>query len=382
MAIDRRQFLVGQFLVGTMVALGAARHAFAAEASSGAPTSVVSAAGSAAYASAARRVDGTYSVLLIADDGRILREIPLSARAHDIAIDHRRRRGVVFARRPGFFALAFDVDGTREPEIFTPPPGRHFYGHGVFAIDGRVIYATEHDAGTGDGVIGVYDVAAGWRRIGEFPSYGIGPHEAIMLSDGRTLAVANGGFGNDPATGRESIGIADMAPNVAFIDVATGALRVRHEVPAEINLLSVRHLVETPAGGIWFGSQWQGGLEDAPELMGRVGLDRPISLIEQAAPLGIALKGYIGAVAVSPDGRIVAASAPLAGRVIYADAETGMIVHEIAIKDSSGITPGSRPSEFAMSSGKGVVRLETERGEAPREMIFAGTEFDNHIRRV
>ncbi len=369
MAIDRRQFLIG-----SMVALGAARHALAAEGLSGAANAV--------YASGARRPDGSYAVLLIAEDGRLLREIPLSARCHDIAIDHVARRGVVFARRPGFFALAFDVDDRREPEVFAPPPDRHFYGHGVFAKDGRLVYATEHDVDTGDGVIGVYDVTGGWRRVGEFPSYGIGPHEAILLSDGKTLAIANGGFSNDPATGRESIGIADMAPNVAFVDVTSGALKVCHEVPSAINLLSVRHLAETWRGDIWFGSQWQGGLEDTPALIGRVGLDRPIALMEQADALGMALKGYIGAVAVSADGRLLAASAPLAGRVVYADAETGKIVHDVRIKDSSGLTLGGGGSEFVMSSGEGVVRFESDGSNALKVFNFAGAEFDNHIRRV
>ena len=368
MAIDRRQFLIG-----SLVTLGAARGALAAEGISG--------TASAVYASGARLADGTYAVLVLAEDGRILREIPMSARGHDIAIDHARRRAVIFARRPGFFALAFDVEGHREPEVFTPPPDRHFYGHGVFARDGRLLYATEHNVDTGDGMIGIYDATGGWQRVGEFPSCGIGPHEAILLSDGRTLAVANGGFGNDPATGRESIGVADMEPNVAFVDTATGALQARHGLPAAINLLSLRHLAETPRGDIWFGAQWQGGLEDTPALIGRVGRHKPIAVLETAAPLGIAPKGYIGAVAVSADGRLLAASAPLAGRIVYADTETGRIVRETVIKDSSGITLGSGASEFAMSNGQGIVRIEDGAGP-PREATFSGAEFDNHLRRV
>jgi hypothetical protein len=368
MAIDRRQFLIG-----SLVTLAAAREALAAEGLAG--------ASSALYASGARLADGTYAVLVIADDGRILREIPMSARGHDIAIDHAARRAVIFARRPGFFALAFDVEGRREPEVFTPPPDRHFYGHGAFARDGRLLYATEHNVDTGDGMIGIYDATGGWRRVGEFPSYGVGPHEAILLSDGRTLAVANGGFGNDPATGRESIGIADMQPNVAFVDIATGELKARHGVPDAINLLSLRHLAETPKDDIWFGAQWLGGLEDTPALVGRVGRDKPIALMQTADPVGIALKGYIGAVAVSADGRLLAASAPLAGQVVYFDTETGKIAREVRIKDSSGITMGTGPSEFAMSTGQGIVRVEDEDGRR-KELNFSGTEFDNHLRRV
>ena len=60
-----------------------------------------------------------------------------------------------------------------------------------------------------------------------------------------------------------------------------------------------------------------------------MGRDRPIAVLETADPLGIALKGYIGAVAVSGDGRLLAASAPLAGRIVYADTRTGRIVREM-----------------------------------------------------
>lgn len=369
MAIDRRRFLIG-----SLVALGAARTPLASE-------GLADAATSALYASGARLPDGTFAVLVVADDGRILREIPMSARGHDIAVHRAARRAVIFARRPGFFALAFDVEGRGDPEVFTPPPDRHFYGHGVFSRDGRLLYATEHDVDTGDGVIGIYDATGGWRRLGEFPSYGVGPHEAILLADGSTLAVANGGFGNDPATGRESIGIATMEPNVAFVDSATGMLKARHGLPAAINLLSLRHLAETPGGDIWFGAQWQGGLEDTPALIGRVGMDKPIAMLQTADPLGVALKGYIGAVAVSGDGRLLAASAPLAGRVVYLDAGTGKVVREVAIRDSSGITLGNGASEFAMSTGQGVVRFDSACA-APRELSFSGAEFDNHLRRV
>ena len=369
MAIDRREFLIG-----ALVAVGTAREALAAE-------GLADHGEGAVYASAARRADGTYAVLLVAEDGRLLREVPLAARGHDIAIDPVRRRAVAVTRRPGTFALAFGLDGLEAPEVFTPAPDRHFYGHAAFSRDGRLLYMTEHDVESGDGVIGIYDATGGFRRVGEFPSYGIGPHEAILLADGATLAVANGGFGSDPLTGREAIDIAGMEPSIAFVDVATGALRAQHGLPPEINLLSVRHLAADAAGEVWFGGQWQGSLEDAPELIGRASLDAPIHILEPATPLGVALKGYIGSVALSADGRLLAASAPRAGRIVYADTATGRIVHEVALQDGCGVA-ASGGAAFALSSGLGRVRFEGTDDATARELTFAGTEFDNHLRRV
>jgi len=368
MAIDRRHFVIG-----SLVALGAARKAFAMESAK--------AAEAATYISAARRADGTYAVLLVAENGRILREIPMSGRGHDIAIDRAGRQAVVFARRPGFFALAFDLDGKREPAVFTPPDDRHFYGHGAFSADGRLVYSTEHDIATGDGMIGIYEAAGGWKHVGEFPSYGIGPHEAILLDDGRTLAVANGGFGSDPATGRESVDLAGMQPNMAFVDVTTGALKAKHGLPAALNRLSVRHLAANPKGEVWFGGQWQGGLEDCPEIVGRASLDREIWIVESPTPVGIGLKGYVGSVTLSADGRLLAASAPRAGRVVYVDTETGKFVETVEIADGCGVA-GCGRSHFAMSSGQGVVRFEHDGSATPDVFTFKGTEFDNHLRRI
>ena len=372
MAIDRRRFVAG-----ALIALTAPRAVLAAEARAAGHESA-----DVVYAAAARRVGHGYAVLLVSGDGRILREIPLTARAHDIAIDRVRRRAVACARRPGYFALCFGLDGHAEPEVFAPPQDRHFYGHGAFSPDGRLIYMTEHDVETGEGVIGVYDTDKSFSRIGEFPSYGIGPHEAILLSDGKTLVAANGGFGSDPATGRESIDVAGMEPNMSFIDVETGALKAQHGLPTGINLLSIRHLAADASGAVWFGGQWQGAVEDAPELIGRARIDRPIALIEPGGPAGDALRGYIGSVAVSADGRLLAASAPRAGCVVYADTETGRIVHEVALKDACGLAD-SGPRAFAISSGHGVVKVEgSADGAAALETRFPSTEFDNHLRRV
>lgn len=375
MAIDRRRFVAG-----ALVALAVPRHVLAAEAGS------AGASGTDALYAAAARVNGNgYAVLLVTGDGRVLREIPLTARAHDIAIDRRNRRAVACARRPGYFALAFDVDGRAEPEVFAPPAERHFYGHGVFAPDGRLIYMTEHDVETGEGVIGIYDAMGGFARIGEFPSYGIGPHEAILLADGETLVAANGGFGSDPATGREIFNVAGMKPNMAFIDIRTGALKASHGLPADISKLSIRHLAADASGNVWFGGQWQGAMEETPSLIGRGRIDRDIVLIDsggnESGATGIALRGYIGSVAVCGDGRLLAASAPRAGRVVYTDTETGKIVHDVELKDACGVASGGDRA-FAISSGHGALRVEGETARGAAETDFASTEFDNHLRRI
>jgi len=373
MAIDRRSFLIG-----TAIAAGSASRAFAGVLADDDATSTE--AGD--FIAACRRPDGAYSVVILRLDGSIVRELPLKDRGHDIALDPARGEAVVFARRPGSFALAFDVRGRRGPALFTTPPDRHFYGHGVFSSDGRLLYATEHDNATRQGLLGVYNATQGYERIGEFKTFGIGPHEVILLADGKTLAVANGGIEThvEPGgSGREKLNIDTMMPSLAFIDSTTGDLIAKHEQTSDLHKLSVRHIAADARGAVWFGAQWEGEAADTPELIGFAGIDKPLRIIEPETPQGAALAGYIGAVAISGDKRVLAASAPRAGRIVYVDTERTAIIGETQLTDGCGLT-GVLQSEFALSSGLGVVETETPDHTHLKTASFPGRSFDNHLR--
>jgi hypothetical protein len=375
MAIDRRHFLMGTALAIGSAAAGKAFAGMLDEADEAgvAPGDLVA---------ACRRPDGGYSVVVLTLDGLVLRELPLEGRGHDIALDRASGQAVVFARRPGSFALAFDIHGRREPVLFTTPADRHFYGHGTFSRDGKLLYATEHDNETRNGLIGVYAAAAGYRRIGEMPTYGIGPHEVILLADGTTLAVANGGIEThvEPGmTGREKLNVESMQPSLAFIDAASGRLLSQHRQSGPLHKLSIRHLAQDARGLVWFGCQWEGADAETPELVGCAGLDSPLRIIAPRKPMGAELAGYIGAVAISGDGRLLAASAPRAGRIIYVDAERSVIVGETLLEDSCGVT-GASPSGFAMSSGLGVLQTDAPDHTHLAPVTFPGRSFDNHLR--
>lgn len=331
--------------------------------------------GEAALVSACRRSDGRYALVLLTLDGRVVREIALSDRGHDIAVDRRRGLAVAFSRRPGTFAVAFATDGSGDPVVFAAREDRTFSGHGVFSQDGRQLYATENDADTGDGLLGVYETS-NWRRVGELPTRGIDPHEVILLADGKTLVVANGGI---EMSGREKLNIAAMAPSLVFLDAANGETRAMHRLAADLNRLSIRHIASDAAGQVWFGGQWEGALTESPELVGRACVDQPLRLIEAPRPLGTMLKGYIGSVAVSGDGKVLAAAAPRAGRTIFVETGSGRVVGETVLADGCGIA-GISAHGFALSSGHGDLVRE-EPGKNPDfRSVLDGTAFDNHLR--
>lgn len=364
MAIDRRTFLLGSLLAM------ASPPAFAGSSET-----------HVRYAAAAKIAGERYGILLLDADGGVIREIPLIARGHDIAFDAGSGRAVAFARRPGSFAVAFSMMNATAPVLIPAAEGRHFYGHGVFSTDGHLLYATENIDDEGRGAIGIYDAGAGYRRIGEFDSFGIGPHDVILLPDGRTLAVANGGIDTMADTGRVNLNIADMQPSLAFIDRKTGALLARHTLDGPLQYLSMRHLSADCAGRVWFGGQWEGDAEATPELVGFAAQDAGVKLIAPGHSSGRDLKGYIGSMAASADGTIIAASAPRAGRILYIDAGTGIVCGETELPDGCGIA-GVDGHTFATSSGLGVFRFDRSGASTFSERQLAGIAFDNHLRRI
>lgn len=335
----------------------------------------------AVYATAFQRRDGAYGAAVLSENGRILHEIDLPDRGHDVTFDPVSRRSVVFARQPGTFATIFDHTGRSAPMTIGSIEGRHFYGHGVFSPDGTLLYATENDFDNAAGVIGVYDATDGFRRIGEFPTFGVGPHELLLLEDGHTLAIANGGIETHIETGREKLNLDTMMPSLAFVDSTNGKLVSQHKQSADLHKLSIRHLVQDARGTVWFGCQWEGADADTPDLIGCAGFEAPLRIIAPPKPMGVTLAGYIGAVAASGDGRLIAASAPRAGRLVYVDSERFEVVGETQLLDSCGIT-GASDESFVMTSGMGIVQRDTPDHSHLETATFPGRSFDNHLRMI
>lgn len=167
------------------------------------------------------------------DTDRVRFDIPLPARGHGIAFRPAGRECAVFARRPGTFLWVADIGEGRVLHRIESPQNRHYYGHGVFDPKGRLLYVTENDFETGIGVIGVYDAGDGYRRLGELPSHGVGPHELKLMGDGRTLVIANGGIRTHPDLGRSKLNLADMDPSLAYVDTADGRLLAAYRPPAD-----------------------------------------------------------------------------------------------------------------------------------------------------
>jgi hypothetical protein len=366
MEIDRRSLLAGAgaVLAGGLTACSAAALA----------------ASETLILAPARRTDGNFSVMVFSERYELIREIALPARGHDLAVHAASGRAVAFARRPGTFAVAFDIHARSEPHVFLARPDRHFFGHGAFSADGKLLFATENNFKAAEGMIGIYDATNAYARLGEFPAGGVGTHEAILLPDRKTLAIANGGIETHPDFGRAMLNIPTMAPSLAFVDL-DGQLIANYRLPEHYHQLSIRHMAVAADGTIWFGAQWEGDPLETPSLVGRATLESGLELMATPEPELNDMRRYVGAMAASRDGSVISASAPRGGYVVHYSAESGHYIGRTAIPNSSGIA-GHGARTILASSGEGMI-VETEaNGRCEERVSRPGVAFDNHLRSV
>jgi len=305
----------------------------------------------AVFASGYMGRDGRFGIAVLAEDGTVIDRTALPARSHGMAFSPATNHLVAFARRPGTFALVIDRSGRAAPRTISAAQERHFFGHGCFSPDGRLLYASENDFDANRGVIGLYDARDGYRRIGEYSTYGIGTHDLSVSDDGRFLIAANGGIETHPDFGRTKLNLDHMEPSLALIDAATGALIERHALPEKLRQLSTRHIDLDDRGRIWFACQYEGPRNDLPPLVGHFGRGEDLAFIDLPKETTIGLANYVGAIAINRRDGLVGLTSPNGGRFVVLDAGTGRVVRDEAVTDAAGIA--AAPHGFAVSSYDG-----------------------------
>lgn len=339
------------------------------------PDAVAAAFRTECFAAARKDDRGTYSAAMFDLERGDIRAVELPARGHDVALRPGGREWVAFARRPGRFGVAVPV-GSGAPVWFSSKPDRHFFGHGVFSADGRLLYTTENDYERGQGVIGVRDATGGYRQIGELAGYGVGPHDLALLSDGRTVVIANGGILTHPDRPREELNLADMQPSLVYMDLKTGDLVEERKLAADLHQLSIRHLTVAENDTVVFGCQYRGPEEDMPPLMGFHRRGEEPALVPTPAATQAMLRNYIGSVTADASGAIVAASAPKGGLVTYWDVASRRFLGTNELGDGCGLAPTHHNASFLLTSGDGWLATAEAGGITARRS--SPYHWDNH----
>ena len=340
------------------------------------------ASGARLYLSARADTAGGYRVSGFSAEGDRFLDLPLPARGHSFAVRPGSRVAVHFARRPGRFALVLDLERSAVTRRLETPADRHFYGHGVFSNDGRLLYATENDFDGDRGVVGVYDAANDYRRIGELESHGIGPHDIRLLSDGETLVVANGGIATRPDLPRIKLNLPTMAPSLCLVDRRAGTLLQERRLDPALHQLSIRHLAVGPEDTVAVAMQYEGPAGDLVPLVAVWRGVEGLRLLRGPAADLRAMKHYCGSVCFDPSGRTIAASAPRGGLVTFWDVSAGRYLSSTRVPDGCGVAPGTRPAEFLASSGQGGVVVIDARSDMARPFSVSRLQngrWDNHL---
>lgn len=328
-------------------------------------------AGDPAFLSAARKPDSSYVLYGLSPNGQPVFEIPLPGRGHAAAAHPKQPLAVAFARRPGTFALVINcVTGQIERRI-EAPTGRHFYGHGTFSNDGALLFTTENDFEAAEGRIGVWDVHRGYQRINEFSSGGVGPHDLKLMPNGRALVVANGGIETHPDSGRTKLNIPMMRSNLSYLAL-DGRPLDQVEFDPSMRQASIRHLAVHQDGMIVIGCQWQGDLKDVPLVFTHTSGTSLDALPPADQPVD--LKGYVGSVAISVDGSLIAATSPCSNTALLHDRNSGK-TNAFPLPDVCGAAAASEG--IALTTGAGAF-LRTQTGQ-PRHTAIAPISFDNHL---
>ena len=355
MGTNRRAFLAGLLAAGTAPSLSWA--------DAGAPT----------HLSAAMTPDGAYVLIGLRHDGSLAFQIPLSARGHAAAAHPSKPEAVAFARRPGTYAIVIDCISGDVLHRLDAPYGHHFYGHGAFSRDGGTLYTTENHIDSGTGQIGVWSRSQGFRRVGQFASGGIGPHEMLRLPGRDVLAVANGGILTRPATGREKLNLSTMAPNLTLLS-GTGTLIDQVALPPELHQNSLRHIAADPHG-IACAFQWQGDPYDSPSLLAYFTPERGLNLLEAPEHRIRALNGYGGSVAILADQQI-ALTSPRGGVLQHYNRDQDFVAQSSQV-DICGVASGPN-SGLATDGLGGVHRIDAKMQTLARHKLA----FDNHLIKI
>lgn len=331
----------------------------------------------------AARVDGggACRVGVFDAEGSPRLDLHLPVRGHGFALHPQRPVAVCFARRPGIFALVFDIARGQCVAELRAPSGRHFYGHGVYAGDGGLLYASENDYSKGRGVIGVYVPDEGYRRAGELPAHGIGPHELALHSRGETLVVAIGGIATHPDAPGVKLNLPTMEPALIYLDRRSGRLLERAALPRALRASSIRHLAVARDGRVALGMQYEGPRSDLVSLVGIHRRGQALALFDAPESALRAMRQYCGSVAFDASGDIVAVSAPRGDTMTLWDAKNHCFLRAVPLADTSGVVPTGVRGQFLATSGRGSALVLDAQGErrALNTGFVANGKWDNHL---
>lgn len=292
----------------------------------------------------------------------VLYQQALPARGHYVAVSQRHGIYVALARRPGTWLVVGNLHSGEIHAQIQVPAERHLYGHGIFSADENRFYTTESnfpDMNGDSGLLVEWEVTeqngkAILARQREFKTRGVGPHELLLMPDGQTLVIANGGLRTHPDSEREVLNADTMLPSLVYMDCRSGQVVEQVFLPEKFHQASIRHMDVNAAGQIAIGLQFQGEPYLSVPLIATHNRSEELRLLMATPEVQTRMKQYVGSVRYSSDGNYFAASCPRGNLLTFWDSASGELLHTIRSRDGCGVC-ATAENGFVFSSGTGKV---------------------------
>ncbi len=296
--------------------------------------------------------------------------IPLDFLAHGFAVHPKRRHEAALFEKRGPGACYVDLVERRVLAKIAPLTGHAFYGHGAFTRGGDVVLAVETELSTRGGVISVRD-GKSFAPLDRFPTFGVRPHDCVLVDDGRTLAVTNGG--GDVASDEEM-------PCVTFVDIATRKLLERF--PVESPRINTGHIAFAGRREFAVVSAPRDGLPEDTTPGGvslRIG-NGPLSQLLEPREVVSRMVGETLSVWIDKQRGVVATTSPRGGLLVFWRLRDGALVRAIELPNARGVTQTLDARYYAVSHGTSarlalfdVTTLEPLEGHDPGDRRFSGS---------
>jgi hypothetical protein len=258
---------------------------------------------------------------------------------------------------------------------FEAMDGRHFHGHACFSQDNTLLYTTENDYASGAGKLGVRLVAENFRQIDEMDLDGIGPHDLLLMPDGKHVVVAIGGIQTHPDQPDTVLNLETMVSGLHYVNLAKGTISSRHDCPYP--QLSVRHLALDKRGKVWFGCQYEGLATDRVPLAGTHAPGQPdLRFIQVEQDTWQSHRQYVGSIAYCVHTDTVAMTSPKGSCISFWQSHPPAFLGLTAADDICAIAALSPDGSWIAGTGKGRLLKITQ-----REAITIDTapiQWDNH----
>ena len=352
-------------------------------------------------AGALKSVPDQYGIGVV--DDKKLSSHPIAFRGHSvIAHATKPERLLAFPRRPGNTCMEVKLNSGLVSHAFTCSEQRHLFGHGCFSANGHMLYTTEANlqrryvnagrgtashrntgrGNTGHGIISVRD-ATTYQLLDELPSGGVGPHDMKLLSDGVTLAVANGGILTHPRSGREKLNLDTMRSSLTLIDTNRGTADDIW-LPAE-SKASARHIDIAVDGTVAIALQVQRSAmkhSDVSPLAAVLKPGKQALELNEPASVVAAMNDYAGSVAINNKTRVAGFTSPRGNIAAFWNIDSGDFVAHYNLHDVCGIAVSADNGHFIVSNSHGAVRYldgTSIRENKSMRQHYSAVHWDNHL---